>query len=248
MVSLFLRKRNGTYITDKREFSTRLRKVLGFKPGNLMIYEMAFIHRSASFYLPDGKRINNERLEYLGDAVLDTILSDYLFVRYADADEGTMTKTRSRLVNREILNQTARKMGLHKLLVTQISNQKSTRHLYGDALEALTGAIFLDKGYKKTRKFIIGRVLEEFVDLKKIIETDNDYKSLLFEWAQKTRSSVVFTYNEEYDFNRKMSVFSTTLTVNKTVMGTGFGSSKKEAEQEASRQAWALIMNKPEKQ
>jgi ribonuclease-3 len=248
LVSLFLRKRNGTYITDKREFSTRLRKVLGFKPGNLMIYEMAFIHRSASFYLPDGKRINNERLEYLGDAVLDTILSDYLFVRYADADEGTMTKTRSRLVNREILNQTARKMGLHKLLVTQISNQKSTRHLYGDALEALTGAIFLDKGYKKTRKFIIGRVLEEFVDLKKIIETDNDYKSLLFEWAQKTRSSVVFTYNEEYDFNRKMSVFSTTLTVNKTVMGTGFGSSKKEAEQEASRQAWALIMNKPEKQ
>ena len=211
-----------------------------------MIYEMAFIHRSASCYLPDGKRINNERLEYLGDAVLDTILSDYLFVRYPDADEGTMTKTRSRLVNREILNQTARKMGLHKLLVTQIANQKSTRHLYGDALEALTGAVFIDKGYKKARKFIIGRVLEEFVDLKTIIETDNDYKSLLFEWAQKTRSSVVFSYNEEYDFNKKMSVFSTTLTVNKSVMGTGFGSSKKEAEQEASRQAWALITNKAE--
>lgn len=247
MVSLFLRKRNGTYITDKREFSTRLRKVLGFKPGNLMIYEMAFIHRSASYYLPDGKRINNERLEYLGDAVLDTILSDYLFVRYPDADEGMMTKIRSRLVNREILNQTARKMGLHKLLVTQISNQKATRHLYGDALEALTGAVFLDKGYKKARKFIIGRVLEEFVDLKKIIETDNDHKSLLFEWAQKTRASIVFSYNEEYDFDKKMSVFSTTLTVNKSVMGTGFGSSKKEAEQEASRQAWTLIMKKTEK-
>jgi ribonuclease III len=246
LVSLFLRKRNGTYITDKREFSTRLRKVLGFKPGNLRIYEMAFIHRSASFYLPDGKRINNERLEYLGDAVLDTILSDYLFGKYPDADEGTMTKTRSRLVNREILNQTARRMGLHKLLVTQISNQKATRHLYGDALEALTGAIFIDKGYKKVRKFIIGRVLEEFVDLKKIIETDNDYKSLLFEWAQKTRSAVVFSYEEEYDFSRKMSVFSTTLSVNKSVMGTGFGSSKKEAEQEASRQAWAIIMNKPD--
>jgi ribonuclease-3 len=211
-----------------------------------MIYEMAFIHRSASFYLPDGKRINNERLEYLGDAVLDTILSDYLFVKYPDADEGTMTKTRSRLVNREILNQTARKMGLHKLLVTQISNHKTTRHLYGDALEALTGAIFIDKGYKKARKFIIGRVLKEFIDLKKIIETDNDYKSLLFEWAQKTRSSIVFSYSEEYDFNRKMSVFSTTLTVNKSVMGTGFGSSKKEAEQEASRQAWNSIMNREE--
>jgi len=209
-----------------------------------MIYEMAFIHRSASFYLPNGNRINNERLEYLGDAVLDTIFSDYLFTRFPDADEGTMTKTRSRLVNREILNQISRKMGLHKLLVTQISNHKTTRHLYGDALEALTGAVFIDKGYKKTRKFIIGRVLREFVDLESILDTDNDYKSLLFEWAQKSKSPVVFSYNEEYDFISKMSVFSTTLKVNNEIMGTGNGTSKKEAEQEASRQAWAVISNK----
>jgi ribonuclease III len=244
LVTLFLKKRKGTYITDRREFSTRLRRVLGFKPGNLMIYEMAFIHRSASFYLPDGQRINNERLEYLGDAVLDTVLSDFLFERYPEADEGTMTKIRSRLVNREILNLTARKMGLHKLLVTQISNQKSTRHLYGDALEALTGAVFIDKGYKKTRKFIIGKVLKEFVDLEKIIETDSDYKSLLFEWAQKTKTSVVFSYKEEYDFNRKMSMFSTSLMVNNNPMGNGNGSSKKEAEQEACHQAWNIIVNK----
>jgi ribonuclease-3 len=244
LVSIFRRKRNGTYIADKHGFSTRLRKVLGFKPGNLLIYETAFIHRSASFYLPNGNRINNERLEYLGDAVLDTIFSDYLFTRFPDADEGTMTKTRSRLVNREILNQISRKMGLHKLLVTQISSHKSTRHLYGDALEALTGAIFIDKGYKKTRKFIIGKVLREFVDLETIIDTDNDFKSLLFEWAQKTKSSVIFSYTEEYDFISKMSVFSTTLKVNNEIMGTGNGSSKKEAEQEASRQAWSLISNK----
>jgi len=209
-----------------------------------MIYEMAFIHRSASFYLPDGNRINNERLEYLGDAVLDTIFADYLFTRFPEADEGTMTKTRSRLVNREILNQISRKMGLHKLLVTQISNQRSTRHLYGDALEALTGAIFIDKGYKKTRKFIIGKVLKEFVDLETIIDTENDFKSLLFEWAQKSKSSLVFSYNEEYDFITKMSVFSTTLKVNSEIMGTGNGSSKKEAEQEASRQAWSVISDK----
>lgn len=209
-----------------------------------MIYEMAFIHRSASFYLPNGNRINNERLEYLGDAVLDTILSEYLFSTFPDADEGTMTKTRSRLVNREMLNQISRKMGLHKLLVTQISNHKSTRHLYGDALEALTGAIFIDKGYKKTKKFIIGKVLRDFVDLESIIDTDNDFKSLLFEWAQKSKSSVVFSYNEEYDFISKMSVFSTTLKVNNEIMGAGNGSSKKEAEQEASRQAWTVISAK----
>ena len=209
-----------------------------------MIYEMAFIHRSASFYLPNGNRINNERLEYLGDAVLDTISADYLFTRFPDANEGTMTKTRSRLVNREILNQISKKMGLHKLLVTQISNQRPTRHLYGDALEALTGAIFIDKGYKKARKFIIGKVLKEYVDLESILDTDNDFKSLLFEWAQKSKQPVVFLYSEEFDIISKMSVFSATLKVNSEVMGTGNGSSKKEAEQEASRQAWSVISDK----
>lgn len=244
MVSIFRRKRNGTYIADKHVFSTRLRKILGFQPGNLLIYEVAFIHRSASFSIPNGNKINNERLEYLGDAVIGTIISDYLFTRFPDADEGTMTKTRSRLANREILNQISKGMGLHKLLVTQVSKHKTTRHLYGDALEALTGAVFIDKGYKKARKFIIGKVLKEYVDIDSIIETDNDYKSLLFEWAQKSKLPVVFSYNEEYDVLSKLSVFSAILKVDSAIMGTGTGSSKKEAEQEASRQAWSEIYTK----
>jgi len=97
-VSLFTNKLNGTYILDKRDFRSRLGKILGFRPGNLRLYEIAFIHRSASYTLPDGKRINNERLEYLGDAVLDAILSDFLFEKFPDASEGFMTKIRSRIV------------------------------------------------------------------------------------------------------------------------------------------------------
>ena len=119
----FLQNRfNGTYILDKREFGSRLRKILGFKPGNLRFYEIAFIHRSASFTLPDGKKVNNERLEYLGDAVLDAILSDYLFEEFPDASEGFMTKIRSRIVNRDVLNQLALSMGINNILISNVNS------------------------------------------------------------------------------------------------------------------------------
>ena len=119
-MSLFGKRLNGTYLLNKREFSSSLKKILGFKPGNLKLYEIAFIHRSASFTLPDGKKVNNERLEYLGDAVLDAILSDYLFEKFPDANEGFLTKIRSRIVNREVLNQLAVSMGIDKILISHI--------------------------------------------------------------------------------------------------------------------------------
>jgi ribonuclease-3 len=237
-VSLFRKRKNGTFILDKREFVSRLRVLLGFRPGNLKMYEIAFIHRSASFNLPDGQRINNERLEFLGDSVLDMILSDFLFEKYPEASEGFMTKIRSRIVNRDVLNQLAISMEINKLLVSNISSGHNTKHLYGDALEALIGALFLDKGFKKTKRFFIKNVLEKYLDLHTIIKTDNDYKSLVFEWVQKKKNSLAFTYNEEYDFDLKKSVFTTVLCINKKEFGKGQGASKKEAEQEASHQAW----------
>jgi ribonuclease III len=241
-VSLIFRRRiNGTYILPKREFSSRLKKILGFKPGNLKLYEIAFIHRSATFTMPDGKKVNNERLEFLGDAVLDAILSDYLFEKFPDASEGYMTKIRSRIVNRELLNQLAVSMGINKILISNISSVQPTRNLYGDALEALIGSVFLDKGFKRTKKLFIKNVLNKYLDLEFIIRTDTDYKSLVFEWVQKHKSNLIFTYNEEYDFNLKKSVFSTTLIIDKAEMGKGQGSSKKEAEQEASNQAWQKL-------
>ena len=240
-MSFFRKRINGTYILEKREFRSRLKKILGFSPGNLKLYEIAFIHRSASFTMPDGKKVNNERLEYLGDAVLDAILSDYLFEKFPDATEGFMTKIRSRIVNRDLLNQLALSMGINKILISNISSVQPTKNLYGDALEALIGSVFLDKGFKKAKKLFIRNVLNKYLDLNVIINTDTDYKSLVFEWVQKHKSSLIFTYNEEYDFNLKKSVFSTTLIIDKKELGEGHGSSKKEAEQEAANQAWKRL-------
>ncbi len=235
------RKSNGTYLLDKREFGSRLRKILGFKPGNLRLYEIAFIHRSASFTLPDGKRVNNERLEYLGDAILDAILSDFLFEKFPDASEGFMTKIRARIVNREVLNHLSVSMGINKIVVSNISSNHTTRNLFGDAFEALLGAVFLDKGFRKTKKLFIKKVLNKYLDLDEIVKTDTDYKSLVFEWVQKNKANLIFTYNEEYDFDLKKSVFSTTLFINREEFARGQGTSKKEAEQEASSLAWRRI-------
>lgn len=240
-MSLHIRKLNGTFILDKRQFALLLRIILGFKPRNLRIYESAFIHRSASYKLPDGRRINNERLEYLGDAVLDTILSDYLFDKYPEATEGFMTKIRSRIVNRDVLNQLAVSMGINKILVSNVSSIHPTKNMYGDALEAFIGSLFLDKGFKKTKKFFIKRVLNKYLDLEKIVNTDTDYKSLVFEWVQKNKAYLTLDDNEEYDLDNKKSIFTTTLLINKEIYGTGHGDSKKEAEQEASGEAWKRI-------
>ena len=237
----FRKRINGTYLLDKREFSSRLKKILGFSPGNLKLYEIAFIHRSATFTLPGGKRVNNERLEYLGDAILDAILSDFLFEKFPDANEGFMTKIRSRIVNRDVLNQLAVSMGINKILISNISSIQPTKNLYGDALEALIGSVFLDKGFKKTKKLFIRKVFNKYLDLNVIVNTDTDYKSLVFEWVQKHKSNLIFTYNEEYDFNHKKSVFSTVLIIDKQELGKGTGTSKKEAEQEAASQAWIRL-------
>ena len=214
-MSLFLKRINGTYLVDKREFSSRLKEILGFRPGNLKLYEIAFIHRSATFTLPDGKKVNNERLEYLGDSVLDAILSDYLFEKFPDANEGFLTKISSRIVKREVLNQLALSMGINKILISNISSVNLTKNLFGDAFEALIGAVFIDKGFKKTKKLFIKNVLNKYLDLNLIVKTDTDYKSMVFEWVQKNKSNLIYTYNEEYDFSSKKSIFSTILIIDK---------------------------------
>ncbi len=232
---------NGAQIPNKRELRSILKKMVGFRPGNTSLYEAAFTHRSATLTLPHGQKVNNERLEYLGDAILDAILSDYLFEKFPNASEGFMTKIRSRIVNRDVLNQLAISMGINNILISKINSSQNTKNLYGDAFEALMGALFLDKGFKRTKKIFIKHVLNKYLDINNIIQTDTDYKSLVFEWVQKHKSNLIFTYKEEYDFNQKKSVFSTTLFIDKAEMGEGHGDSKKEAEQEAARQAWTSL-------
>ena len=240
---LFLRKTDDTHIFDKREFRSQLKNMFGFKPKKLKLYETALIHRSATFILPDKQKINNERLEYLGDAVINGILSDYLFEKYPNANEGFLTKVRSRIVNREILNQLAVSLGVNDILICNVNSTLPQKNLFGDALEALIGALFLDKGFEKTKKIFVKCVLNKHLDLETIINTNADYKSLILEWGQKNKSNLLFKHNKKYDSDQKKLVFITNLFIDHQEFASGHGSSKKEAEQEASGIAWERIKN-----
>lgn len=238
---LLRNKKNITLIHNRRVFGSHLKSMLGFRPRNLRLYEMAFIHRSASYTLPDGSRVNNERLEYLGDAILDSILSEYLFHLYPEASEGLMTKTRARIVNREMLNQLALSLKFENLIVSNISSAGSSRNLYGNALEALVGALFIDVGYKRTYRFFIEKVLKKHLNLNEVLEAEKDYKSLILEYGQKNKYPVNFNFTEEPGFNTVKPIFKVLLEINNEVYSEGHGISKKEAEQDASLRAWIKL-------
>jgi len=237
-VFLFHKEEKKTHIHDKRDFASRLKCLLGFKPKNLRLYETAFIHKSASYRLPDRTKVNNERLEFLGDAILDAILSEYLFHNFPDENEGFLTKMRARIVNREQLNQLAMDMGFEELVLSHLTSPNPTRNLYGDALEALIGALFIDIGYKKTRQIIVTRVLEKYLDLTAIFESETDYKSMILEWCQKKKLPNQFECTEETDPVSRKPLFIVSFLINNIIAGTGQGGTKKEAEQEASMRAW----------
>lgn len=234
---LLHRKKNNTLIHDRSAFRSGLKKLLGFRPVNLRLYEMAFIHRSATYTLPDGIRINNERLEYLGDAIIDSILSDYLFRLYPEATEGFLTKTRARIVNRETLNQLGLSMGLDRLIISNLAPSDSPRNLYGNAVEALAGALFIDTGYNRTHKFMIERVLKTHLNLDKVLASETDYKSLILEYCQKNKQKLNFTSREKPSANNGHPLFTVTLEINNEGVSQGEGATKKEAEQEASMAA-----------
>ncbi|MDX9728835.1 MAG: ribonuclease III [Bacteroidales bacterium] len=234
---LLHRKKNNTLIHDRSEFRSGLKKLLGFRPVKLRLYEMAFIHRSATYTLPDGIKINNERLEYLGDAIIDSILSDYLFRLYPEATEGFLTKTRARIVNRETLNQLGLSMGLDRLIISNLAPSDSPRNLYGNAVEALAGALFIDTGYNRTRKFMIERVLKKHLDLNVVLAAETDYKSLILEYCQKNKQKLNFTSREKPSGTNGHPLFTVTLEINNEVISQGEGATKKEAEQEASMAA-----------
>lgn len=214
---------------------------MGFIPGNKNLYELAFIHRSASLVLSNGSTVNNERLEFLGDAILDAVVAEYLFSAFPKKDEGFLSKMRSKIVKRNHLNSLAINLGIEKLVVTNAINQNGGKHICGNAFEALIGAVYLDKGYKKTKKFIINKILNEQIDLVELETKETDYKSRIIEWAQKRRTEVSFENQEEYTENDRSPIFISRIIVTNQLIGQGKGSSKKEAEQNAAEEAFANV-------
>ncbi len=190
----------------------------------------------------NGVRQSNERLEYLGDAVLGVIIAEYLFKKYPSKDEGFLTEIRSRIVNRETLNELAVKLGFDKMLDYDKRKKSHPPHraLFGDAFEAFIGAVYLDRGYKFTRKLFLSRVLPMYFDIDQIIETTRNYKSKIIEWAQRSGREVEFEIEEEVD-SRRNKQFRAKLILDAQLISEGFGMSKKKAEQDASRRAVEVL-------
>ncbi len=224
-----------------QRFYVDLVRMLGFLPRKLHHYRLAFIPKSAILHETSGNNINNERLEYLGDAVLDAIVAEYLFNRFPNGDEGFMTKLRSRIVKRKNLNYLATKMEIPALIAPGILRGNKSKHLYGNALEALIGAIYLDRGYGAARKFFVKKMVKKHIDLVQLVAKDPDYKSRIIEWAQKNRLEIVFESNEEHLSTSQSPSFISTIILRGEKKGTGRGTSKKEAEQQAAKEALSSI-------
>lgn len=216
--------------------------MVGFKPLNLSLYKLAFIHSSAAEENNNGVKISNERLEFLGDAVLGAIVGEHLFLKYPYRDEGFLTETRSRIVNRESLNQVGQKIGLAKIVESDISSKGFYNHksLYGDTLEALVGAIYLDLGYKACRKFIYNRLILPHFDLDDIINTTINFKSKVIEWSQKDNHSIDFIL-KSVSRSQRFKEFVVELNIDGQSYAEGKGATKKKAEQEAAKHAWEKL-------
>lgn len=225
------------FSSNRKEFYLFLKDLIGFYPQNLKLYDLAFIHKSASTVDSQGNYVNNERLEFLGDAILGSIIADFLYNRFPQEDEGFLTKTRSKLVNRSFLTKLTFDMGLNVFIDSNTTKNIDKSHIYGDALEALIGAIYLDKDYQTTKFFVTKKILSQFVDLTEIEQNDSNFKSQLIEWSQKNKKEITFETTEESSDNFKQPKFRAVVKINNKQIGKGSGTSKKEAHQEAAKES-----------
>jgi ribonuclease-3 len=182
----FLEKSEKYILKPDKKSVKQFRKILGFRPGKPELYQLALVHKSAAHKLYHNPKLNNERLEFLGDAILDSVVAEHLFSSFPHKDEGFLTQLRSKIVNRETLKRISLKLGLGNLVVSKVSNDNH-KAVYGDALEAFIGAIYLDKGYRRTRKFILERIIDHHINLKKLSQTEIDFKSRIIEWVKKIK-------------------------------------------------------------
>lgn len=229
------------FSSPRKEFYLFLKDLLGFYPGNLKLYDLAFVHKSASYTDSIGNVINNERLEYLGDAILGAVVAEYLYNRFPQRGEGFLTQMRSKLVNRTFLTHLTHETGLDQFVKSRTIGNAVSSHIFGDAMEALIGAIYLDRGYETAKYVVIKRFLNSYVDLNELEGTDNNYKSQLIEWGQKNKMEISFHTDEEFSETSKFSVFVSTIHIQSELKGKGYGSSKKESQQNAAREALKVL-------
>ena len=221
-------------------------KMLGFYPRNIEIYQQALLHKSSSIKAGKGRLLNNERLEFLGDAILDAIVADIVYKKFEGKREGFLTNTRSKIVQRETLNRVAVEIGLDKLIKYTTRQSSHNSYMCGNAFEALIGAIYLDRGYRACKKFMEERIINQYLNLEKISRKEVNFKSKLIEWSQKNKFCVEFNLIEQSLDSDQNPIFETQITVENIPAGTGKGYSKKESQQEAAHATLTKIKGDPQ--
>jgi len=221
----------------EKEFYLALYRILGFMPRDLDYYKTALSHASAGYRARSGKTLNNERMEFLGDAVMEMIVSEIVYRHYPNKREGFLTSTRSKLVKRTTLNRLADEMGVAKLIRADHWPQSHPGNIGGNAFEALVGAIYLDRGYRKACKFVEKKILGEFINLEEAAHHEENFKSHILEWTQKHHLDI------DFQTEGSQNNFATTLLIERVEVGNGRGRSKKESHQDAARQALSRLKN-----
>lgn len=218
-------------------------KILGFYPRNIQLYQQALLHKSTSIRSEKGRPLNNERLEFLGDAILDAIVGDIVYKHFEGRREGFLTNTRSKIVQRETLNKLAVEIGLDKLVKYSTRSSSHNSYMYGNAFEAFIGAIYLDQGYERCKRFMEDKIFKNYIDLDKMSRKEVNFKSKLIEWSQKSKVEVSFELIEQFldeDYN---PMFHTEIRIEGISAGKGTGYSKKESQQNAAQAALKKIKN-----
>jgi len=227
-------------ILSDKKLKQAIKGILGFRPGNINLYHLAFLHKSATQETLNGLKVNNERLEFLGDAILDSVTADYLFRIFPTKDEGFLTEMRSKMVSRSMLNRLSQKMGIDQLIQLDGASNNIFRSFKGDALEALIGAIYLDKGYDFSKKLIIQRIILHYFSLEELVNQEVNFKSKMIEWTQREKRQIQFSVLDEVGSGYKKQ-YIVELFVDGVVQGRGQDYSIKGAEQNAAEKAWQKI-------
>ena len=224
------------FVKDK-ELYVFIHKVTGYYPRHIKLYRLAMIHRSRPVKLPNGRLCNNERLEFLGDAVLNNVVADFLYQTYPNRHEGFLTSTRAKIVQRESLNRIGESLQLGHQMRTMSRMTSHNNYIYGNALEALVGAVYLDQGHKRCRKFIINRLIKQFFDLNDLVKKEKNFKSRLIEWAQKCHVPIEYKLVEAHTDDNNNPMFRTAIILGGLFASEADGYSKKESHQLASKKA-----------
>lgn len=221
------------YISTEKNLARKLKPILGFTPAYLPLFKRAFHHKSMNSINTGGYKTSNERLEYLGDSILSSIVAEYLFQKYPTRDEGFLTKMRSKIVKRKTLNEIGEKMGLDMIL-SEYSNGKLSISMLGNALEAIIGAVYIEFGYNKTKKYVIKNILMKYLDIEELEQVNDNHKSILLEWCQKYNKEVNFKLVSRLKQNKR-DFFTVAVSLDGEDIATAQDFNKKSAEQTASK-------------